>query len=108
MFLCFNLSLEMLWSINTFWGYMIWASMTSSLDLLECTIFKKRLSKTDHFCHQVNSFRLIPAANMGEYEPPRERPEDGGLYPLNAEVIMITTNNVIIHHYHHLNAENEV
>ena len=45
---------------------------------------------------------------MGEYEPPRERPEDGGLYPLNAEVIMITTNNVIIHHYHHLNAENEV
>jgi len=22
---------------------------------------------------------------MGEYEPPRERPEDGGLYPLNAE-----------------------
>merc|ERR1711936_1464437 len=29
--------------------------------------------------------RLIPAANMGEYEPPRERPEDGGLYPLNAE-----------------------
>merc|ERR1712010_240864 len=24
-------------------------------------------------------------ANMGEYEPPRERPEDGGLYPLNAE-----------------------
>merc|ERR1712110_685254 len=30
--------------------------------------------------------RLIPAANMGEYEPPRERPEDGGLYPLNAEV----------------------
>ena len=23
---------------------------------------------------------------MGEYEPPRERPEDGGLYPLNAEV----------------------
>jgi len=28
---------------------------------------------------------LIPAANMGEYEPPRERPEDGGLYPLNAE-----------------------
>merc|ERR1712198_255264 len=31
------------------------------------------------------SFKLIPAANMGEYEPPRERPEDGGLYPLNAE-----------------------
>ena len=30
--------------------------------------------------------RLLPAANMGEYEPPRERPEDGGLYPLNAEV----------------------
>jgi len=29
--------------------------------------------------------RLLPAANMGEYEPPRERPEDGGLYPLNAE-----------------------
>ena len=48
---------------------------------------------------------------MGEYEPPRERPEDGGLYPLNAEVDMITTNTnkIIIHHYHHhLKAENGV
>ena len=103
----------MLWSIYTLWGYMIWASITSSLGLLECTIFtrltQKRLTKTDHFCHQVNSFRLIPAANMGEYEPPRERPEDGGLYPLNAEVDMITTNNIIIHHcHHHLKAENGV
>ena len=43
-----------------------------------------------HNCHhhdlKIVIFRLIPAANMGEYEPPRERPEDGGLYPLNAEV----------------------
>ena len=39
-----------------------------------------------HYVTLTNSFRLIPAANMGEYEPPRERPEDGGLYPLNAEV----------------------
>jgi len=29
--------------------------------------------------------RMIPSANMGEYEAPRDRPEDGGLYPLNAE-----------------------
>ena len=71
------------------------------------------MCKTDQFCDRVNSFRLIPAANMGEYEPPRERPEDGGLYPLNAEVDTITsgdtTNNVIIHHcHHHLNRGDNV
>merc|ERR1711944_234091 len=42
-----------------------------------------------HYCCPAANMkdweRLIPAANMGEYEPPRERPEDGGLYPLNAE-----------------------
>jgi hypothetical protein len=28
---------------------------------------------------------MVPSATMGEYEEPKERPEDGGLYPLNAE-----------------------
>ena len=29
--------------------------------------------------------RLLPSLEMGEYSPPQERPEDGGLYPLEEE-----------------------
>merc|ERR1712088_773084 len=54
------------------------------------SLFWVRPSRTAHQALHSNMTgkdweRLIPAANMGEYEPPRERPEDGGLYPLNAE-----------------------
>merc|ERR1712088_497680 len=54
------------------------------------SLFWVRPSRTAHQALHSNMTgkdweRLIPAANMGEYEPPRERPEDGGLYPVNAE-----------------------
>merc|ERR1711962_136119 len=40
-------------------------------------------------CHTHNNMkelqRMIPSATMGEYEAPRARPQDGGLYPLSKE-----------------------
>merc|ERR1712126_725666 len=40
-------------------------------------------------CHTQNNMkelhRVIPSATMGEYEAPRVRPQDGGLYPLSKE-----------------------
>ena len=101
----------MLWLIYTFRGFYemglyYFLPRSPGMHNFQNIFNLKTYSKSYHFCQKVNSFRLIPAANMGEYEPPRERPEDGGLYPLNAEVNMITTNN--IHHYHQLKAENGV
>merc|ERR1712126_681423 len=40
-------------------------------------------------CHTQNNMKelhgMIPSATMGEYEAPRVRPQDGGLYPLSKE-----------------------
>merc|ERR1712098_945581 len=38
-----------------------------------------------HTTHMKELQRMIPSMTMGEYEAPRVRPQDGGLYPLSKE-----------------------
>merc|ERR1711953_1527008 len=57
----------------------------SSAAQFECNRHRLHKRTLTHCANMKDWERLLPAANMGEYEPPRERPEDGGLCPLNAE-----------------------